>query len=65
MNLGDSLFYSSGFIILQEVKSTTDSLPVELFGKNGSLQEARLKIHSKPVQFIQWHQNWLLPKAKY
>ncbi|MFZ1533851.1 MAG: cytochrome c-type biogenesis CcmF C-terminal domain-containing protein, partial [Chitinophagaceae bacterium] len=47
MNLGDSLFYSSGFIILQEVKSTTDSLPVELFGKNGSLQEARLKIHSK------------------
>ncbi|MBK6384520.1 MAG: hypothetical protein IPF69_13915 [Chitinophagaceae bacterium] len=65
MNLGDSLFYSSGFIILQEVKSTTDSLPVELFGKNGSLQEARLKFIQKPVQFIQWHQNWLLPKAKY
>ena len=44
---GDSLFYSSGFIILQEVKKSTDSLPVELFGKNGSLHEARLKIHSK------------------
>ncbi|MEO7984332.1 MAG: cytochrome c biogenesis protein CcsA, partial [Bacteroidota bacterium] len=47
MKPGDSLFYSSGFIILQDVKETTDSLPEELFGKDGSLQEARLKIHSK------------------
>ncbi len=44
---GDSLFYSSGFIIFQEVKKATDSLPVELFGKDGSLHEARLRIYSK------------------
>ena len=47
MKPGDSLFYSSGFIILQEIKKSTDSLPVELFGKDGSLHEARLKVHSK------------------
>ncbi len=47
MKTGDSLFYSSGFIILQEVKKTTDSLPEELFGKDGSLHEARLKVYSK------------------
>lgn len=47
LKTGDSLFYSSGYIILQEVKKSTDSLPVELFGKNGSLHEARLKVHSK------------------
>lgn len=43
---GDSLFYSNGFMILQDVKSK-DSLPVELFGPNGSLYEASLKIFSK------------------
>jgi len=47
LKVGDSLFYSAGFIILQEVKKTKDSLPEELFGKDGSLHEARLKIHSK------------------
>jgi len=47
MKPGDSLFYSSGFIILQEVKKATDSLPQELFGKDGSLHEARLKVYSK------------------
>ena len=47
MKPGDSLFYSSGFIILQEVKKATDSLPEELFGKDGSLHEARLKVYSK------------------
>jgi cytochrome c-type biogenesis protein CcmF len=47
MKPGDSVFYSSGYIILQEVKKTTDSLPEELFGKNGSLNEARLKVYSK------------------
>ena len=44
---GDSVFYSSGFIILQEVKKSKDSLPIELFGKDGSLREARLKVYSK------------------
>lgn len=43
---GDSLFYSSGFIILQDVKQK-DSLPEELFGTNGSLHEAPIKIYSK------------------
>lgn len=43
---GDTLFYSSGFIIYQEIKENKD-LPVELFGTNGSLHEARLKVHSK------------------
>jgi cytochrome c-type biogenesis protein CcmF len=47
MKPGDSLFYSSGFIILQEVKKATDSLPEEIFGKDGSLHEARLKVYSK------------------
>ncbi|MBL0273471.1 MAG: cytochrome c biogenesis protein CcsA [Chitinophagaceae bacterium] len=46
MKPGDSLFYSGGYIIFQEVKSK-DSLPEELFGKTGSLHEARLKVHSK------------------
>jgi cytochrome c-type biogenesis protein CcmF len=47
MKTGDSVFYSSGFIVLKEVKKTTDSLPEELFGKDGSLQQAQLKIYSK------------------
>ena len=47
LKTGDSLFYSSGFIILEEIKKTTENLPEDLFGKNGSLQEARLKVHSK------------------
>lgn len=43
---GDSLFYSSGFMILQDVKEK-DSLPTQLFGENGTLHEAALKIYSK------------------
>ena len=43
---GDSLFYSSGFMILQNVKQK-DSLPIDIFGENGSLHEAALKIYSK------------------
>ena len=43
---GDTLFYSSGFIIYQEIKQT-DNLPEDLFGKEGSLQQANLKVHSK------------------
>lgn len=43
---GDSLFYSKGFIILQDVKKR-DSLPVELFGSNGTLHEAELKVYSQ------------------
>ena len=43
---GDTLFYSSGFIIYQEITQKED-LPVDLFGPNGSLHEAYLKVHSK------------------
>lgn len=46
LNSGDTLFYSNGYMVLQEV-TTKDSLPAELFGKNGSLNEASLKIFSK------------------
>ncbi|MEO7924501.1 MAG: cytochrome c biogenesis protein CcsA [Chitinophagaceae bacterium] len=46
MKQGDSLFYSNGFMVLQDVKKK-DSLPVELFGTDGSLHEASLKIFSK------------------
>jgi cytochrome c-type biogenesis protein CcmF len=43
---GDSLFYSNGYMILQAVKKV-DSLPEEIFGKNGSLYACPIKIHSK------------------
>ncbi len=43
---GDSLFYSSGFIVFQELKEKKD-LPEELFGKDGSLHEASLKVYAK------------------
>jgi cytochrome c-type biogenesis protein CcmF len=46
IKLGDSVFYSSGFIILEEIKKR-DSLPGDLFGTDGSLHEAVLKVHSK------------------
>jgi cytochrome c-type biogenesis protein CcmF len=43
---GDTVFYSAGFIILKEVRARGD-LPEELFGKDGSLHEAELKVFSK------------------
>jgi cytochrome c-type biogenesis protein CcmF len=43
---GDSLFYSSGFMILQDVKEK-DNLPIEIFGEKGTLHEAALKVYSK------------------
>jgi cytochrome c-type biogenesis protein CcmF len=43
---GDSLFYSKGFLILEDV-ITKDSVPKELFGENGRLYEAPFKIYSK------------------
>jgi cytochrome c-type biogenesis protein CcmF len=46
LNPGDSVFYSNGFIILEEVNAK-DSLPVEIFGPQGSLHEASLKVYSK------------------
>jgi cytochrome c-type biogenesis protein CcmF len=43
---GDSLFYSNGFIVLQNIL-IRDSLPVDVFGANGRLYETPLKIYSK------------------
>ena len=44
--MGDSAFYSNGFIVLQALHSR-DSLPEEIFGPNGKLLEAPVKIFSK------------------
>jgi cytochrome c-type biogenesis protein CcmF len=46
MKAGDTLFYSNGYMILQEVQSK-DSLPTNLFGENGSLYETPIKVFSK------------------
>ncbi|MFZ9388681.1 MAG: cytochrome c biogenesis protein CcsA [Chitinophagaceae bacterium] len=46
LKTGDSLFYSSGFMILQDVQSR-DSLPEDIFGKDGKLFETPLKIYAK------------------
>lgn len=43
---GDSLFYSNGFMILEDVVAKKD-LPEDIFGKEGSLYEASVKIYSK------------------
>jgi cytochrome c-type biogenesis protein CcmF len=46
LKAGDSLFYSSGFMVLQGVNKK-ENLPEDLFGKDGSLYEAPIKIYSK------------------
>jgi cytochrome c-type biogenesis protein CcmF len=43
---GDTLSYTTGSIILLDVK-TKDSLPPEIFGNDGRLHEAPIKIYSK------------------
>jgi cytochrome c-type biogenesis protein CcmF len=45
MKIGDTVFYTKGFIVLENVKSF-DSLPVDIFGTDGKLYEARLKVFS-------------------
>ncbi len=46
MKKGDSVFYSGGYIVLQEVL-TKDNLPEDIFGKDGSLYETPLKIYAR------------------
>jgi cytochrome c-type biogenesis protein CcmF len=46
LGIGDTLFYSNGLMILDSVTAKTD-LPVELFGPDGSLHEASIKVFSK------------------
>jgi cytochrome c-type biogenesis protein CcmF len=43
---GDTIFYSSGFMIVQDVKSKND-LPADIFGTDGKLYEAPVRIISK------------------
>lgn len=43
---GDTVFYSSGFLVVQELKEKAD-VPEELFGKDGRLYEAPLKVFSR------------------
>lgn len=46
MRPGDSLFYSKGFIILNGLYEKKD-LPEKLFGKEGKLYEAPVRVYSK------------------
>ncbi|MEO7533772.1 MAG: cytochrome c assembly protein, partial [Ferruginibacter sp.] len=46
LKIGDSLFYSTGFMVLENVKKK-DTLPKQLFGDDGTLYEAPIKIYSK------------------
>ena len=46
VKIGDTIFYSAGYMVLEKITSR-DSLPEELFGKDGALYEAQLKVHSK------------------
>jgi len=44
MKIGDTLSYSKWYLILEDVRSR-DSLPVELFGEDGKLYEAKLTVY--------------------
>ena len=46
LKVGDSLFYSQGFMMLENVVSK-DNIPREIFGEDGKLYEASIKIYSK------------------
>ncbi len=43
---GDSLFYSNGFMLLDSVREN-ENVPEDLFGPDGKIYEASLKIYSK------------------
>ncbi len=46
LKVGDSVFYSNGFIIVEDLKQR-GNLPEELFGANDAVYEMPLKIYSK------------------
>ncbi|MGC4034659.1 MAG: cytochrome c biogenesis protein CcsA [Chitinophagaceae bacterium] len=46
LKIGDTVFYSTGYMVLDTVTSKSD-LPENLFGKDGALYEAKVKVHSK------------------
>jgi cytochrome c-type biogenesis protein CcmF len=43
---GDTVFYSTGFIVVQDVKKR-ENPPVELFGKDGSVHDVPIKVFAK------------------
>ena len=43
---GDSLFYSRGFMMLEKVE-TRDSVPKDIFGEDGKVHEATIKVYAK------------------
>lgn len=43
---GDTVFYANGYMVVQDIKQR-DSLPEDVFGKNGKLYEAPIKVFSK------------------
>lgn len=48
MKKGDSLFYSKGYMVLLDItEKSRDSLPENLFGKDGHLYEAPVRVFSK------------------
>jgi cytochrome c-type biogenesis protein CcmF len=46
LKVGDSIFYSAGFMVLEKI-TAKDNLPQDLFGADGALYEAQIKVHSK------------------
>ena len=46
LKAGDTVFYSKGYMVMQEIQKR-DSLPENVFGKDGSLHEIPIKIYSK------------------
>ncbi len=46
LKTGDTAFYSNGYLVLQEVRER-ENLPEDIFGKDGRLYEAPVKIFSK------------------
>jgi cytochrome c biogenesis factor len=61
---GDSLFYSKGFIILKDVIKE-DNLPVDIFGKDGSVHDAPLKIYSKTGSIFSVTSKLVFVKGQY
>lgn len=61
---GDSLFYSSGYLVLENVK-TKDSLPPELFAQGDNVYEAPIKVYSKTGSIFSVTTRLAIVKGEY
>jgi cytochrome c-type biogenesis protein CcmF len=61
---GDSLFYSSGYLVLENVKSK-DSLPPELFASGDNVYEAPIKVYSKTGSIFSVTSRLAIVKGEY